>query len=91
MLQLGKISQMNGDIAKAEEFWKSARLLFERASQGKQVALLDEKLLSIHSDINVQKPHTGLQVDEDRVINHNLVGEEEVEEMDVPSSFSILA
>ncbi|KAJ7214853.1 hypothetical protein GGX14DRAFT_392118 [Mycena pura] len=54
-LQLGNISQMVGDFGKAEEFWKLAQPLFERLTQGKKVALIDEKLLSIHPYMHMQE------------------------------------
>ncbi|KAJ6533320.1 hypothetical protein DFH09DRAFT_1092554 [Mycena vulgaris] len=52
MLQLGYISKDNGDMLKATEYWRSARSLFERASQVKQIALIDEELLSITGDVH---------------------------------------
>ncbi|KAJ6595769.1 hypothetical protein DFH09DRAFT_146868 [Mycena vulgaris] len=51
MLQLGYISKENGDVLKATEYWRSARSLFERSSQIKKVALIDEELLSITGDV----------------------------------------
>ncbi|KAJ6473449.1 hypothetical protein DFH09DRAFT_1293823 [Mycena vulgaris] len=51
MLQLGYISKKKGDVLKATEYWRSARSLFERSSQAKKVALIDEKLLSITGDV----------------------------------------
>ncbi|KAJ6546726.1 hypothetical protein DFH09DRAFT_1281831 [Mycena vulgaris] len=50
MLQLGHISKENGDVSKAAEYWRSARSLFERSSQARQVTLIDEELLSITGD-----------------------------------------
>ncbi|KAJ6576969.1 hypothetical protein DFH09DRAFT_1077922 [Mycena vulgaris] len=52
MLQLGYISKDNGDILKATEHWRRARSLFEWSSQVKQVALIDEELLSITGDVH---------------------------------------
>ncbi|KAF8140982.1 hypothetical protein K438DRAFT_1946493 [Mycena galopus ATCC 62051] len=47
MLHLGDISKEQGDLFKAVELWKSARPFFERASQGKQAALIEDKLGAI--------------------------------------------
>ncbi|KAJ6542144.1 hypothetical protein DFH09DRAFT_1392762 [Mycena vulgaris] len=41
----------NGHVLKATQHWKSARSLFERSSQAKKVALIDEELLSITGDV----------------------------------------
>ncbi|KAJ7486918.1 hypothetical protein FB451DRAFT_1168295 [Mycena latifolia] len=46
MLQLGNISKMHRDLPKALELWKTTRPLFERSSQAKQVAHIDELLAS---------------------------------------------
>ncbi|KAJ6779249.1 hypothetical protein DFH09DRAFT_1404950 [Mycena vulgaris] len=51
MLQLGYIWKENGDVLKAAKYWRSARSLFERSSQVKKVALIDEVLLSIVEDM----------------------------------------
>ncbi|KAJ6477278.1 hypothetical protein DFH09DRAFT_1467740 [Mycena vulgaris] len=51
MLGLGYISRDNGDLLKAAELWRTARPLFERSSQAKKVALIDEQLLSIPGDV----------------------------------------
>jgi tetratricopeptide (TPR) repeat protein len=51
LLRLGDISNENGDVMKAVEFWKTARPLFERSSQAKQVSLLDDKLSRISQDM----------------------------------------
>ncbi|KAJ6514109.1 hypothetical protein DFH09DRAFT_1288194 [Mycena vulgaris] len=51
MLQLGYISKETGDVLKATEYWSSARSLFERSSQAKKVALIDEELLNITGDV----------------------------------------
>jgi hypothetical protein len=50
MLQLGVISQRHGNLLKAAEFWETARPLFERSSQAKQVEHTDQMLASIDSD-----------------------------------------
>lgn len=51
MLCLGDISQGNGDWLKAVQLWMAARPLFERSSQAKQVAVIDEKLAIISGDV----------------------------------------
>ncbi|KAJ6556734.1 hypothetical protein DFH09DRAFT_1489180 [Mycena vulgaris] len=56
MLGLGYISRDNGDLLKAAELWRTARPLFERSSQVKKAALIDEELLSILG--NVLDEHT---------------------------------
>ncbi|KAF8161900.1 hypothetical protein K438DRAFT_1942203 [Mycena galopus ATCC 62051] len=47
MLHLGDILKEQGDLFKAVELWKSARPWFERASQGKQGALIEDKIGTI--------------------------------------------
>ncbi|KAJ7482568.1 hypothetical protein FB451DRAFT_1442001 [Mycena latifolia] len=44
MLRLGDILELHGDISKAEKLWITARPLFERSSQTKQVGHIDERL-----------------------------------------------
>jgi tetratricopeptide (TPR) repeat protein len=44
---LGDISKENGDEFKAAELWQTARPLFERSSQSKQIAQLDAKLAGL--------------------------------------------
>ncbi|KAJ7459376.1 hypothetical protein FB451DRAFT_1372067 [Mycena latifolia] len=44
MLRLGDIAEVNEDLPKAAELWKTARPLFKRSSQAKQVAHIDERL-----------------------------------------------
>jgi tetratricopeptide (TPR) repeat protein len=51
MLRLGDISNSHGDQLKAVELWHTARPLFERSSQAKQVQCVDEKLACIGSDV----------------------------------------
>ncbi|KAJ7202343.1 hypothetical protein GGX14DRAFT_654265 [Mycena pura] len=85
MLQLGNISQMNGDFGKAEELWKMAQPLFEYASQEKKVVLIDEKLLSIQPDLHkLQLLTAGLQQYEDEVIDQDLVTGTEAQDRVVP-------
>ncbi|KAJ7208275.1 hypothetical protein GGX14DRAFT_395932 [Mycena pura] len=88
MLQLGDISKTNGDFGKAEELWKLARPLFECSSQGKSIALVDEKLLSIpsiHTDVHkLQLLTVGLLKDEDGLMDHNSATGKEVEDLAIP-------
>jgi tetratricopeptide (TPR) repeat protein len=51
MLRLGDISMGRGDLLKAVEFWESARPLFERSSQAKQVQGIDERVANISKDV----------------------------------------
>ncbi|KAJ7482771.1 hypothetical protein FB451DRAFT_122454 [Mycena latifolia] len=44
MLRLGDILELHGDLPKAAELWKTARPLFERSSQTKQLTHIDERL-----------------------------------------------
>jgi tetratricopeptide (TPR) repeat protein len=61
MLRLGDISRGHGDFLKAVEFWTLARPLFERASQPKEVAVVDERLASITQDVQEhQRNHVRL-------------------------------
>lgn len=50
MYRLGDISKQEGDIRMAMKLWKTARPLFERSSQTKQTALIDERLAGITLD-----------------------------------------
>ncbi|KAJ7486913.1 hypothetical protein FB451DRAFT_1168290 [Mycena latifolia] len=81
MLRLGEISELHGDLPEAAELWKTARPLFERSSQTKQVAHIDEqvarmsKLLEHHlepiiqlSALNAPKTHPDtMNVGEDEI------------------------
>ncbi|KAJ7457498.1 hypothetical protein FB451DRAFT_1509813 [Mycena latifolia] len=49
MLQLGDISDLQGDLPEAAELWKTARPLFERSSQAKQLTHIDERLARINN------------------------------------------
>ncbi|KAJ7894402.1 hypothetical protein B0H14DRAFT_2559185 [Mycena olivaceomarginata] len=51
MIRLGDISSRHGDLLKAVEFWESARPLFERSSQAKEVQCVDEKLSHVGSNV----------------------------------------
>jgi tetratricopeptide (TPR) repeat protein len=43
MLRLGDLSAQDGELPKAIELWKTARPLFKRATQERQVAIIDER------------------------------------------------
>jgi tetratricopeptide (TPR) repeat protein len=47
MVRLGDISNQNGDPLKAAKLWETARPLFERSSQRKQLDYLNIKLVSL--------------------------------------------
>ncbi|KAJ6592097.1 hypothetical protein DFH09DRAFT_1273300 [Mycena vulgaris] len=51
MLLLGYVSKENGDMLKTAELWRTARPLFERSSQARKIALIDEELLNIAGDV----------------------------------------
>ncbi|KAJ7620710.1 hypothetical protein DFH06DRAFT_1305951 [Mycena polygramma] len=51
MLHLGDVSKGRGDLLKAVELWDTARPLFERSSQGKQVKKIDERLALVGKDL----------------------------------------
>jgi tetratricopeptide (TPR) repeat protein len=51
MLRLGDISKGHGDLLKALELWETARPLFERSSQAKQVQHIEERLASVGDDV----------------------------------------
>jgi hypothetical protein len=51
MLQLGDISKGQGNRLKAVKLWESARPLFERSSQTKQVHHVDERLAGVGEDV----------------------------------------
>jgi hypothetical protein len=50
MVRLGDISNRCGDLLKAVEFWNTARPLFERSSQAKEVQCVDERLSHVGSN-----------------------------------------
>jgi hypothetical protein len=54
MLHLGDISKGHGNLLKALELWETARLLFERSSQAKQVKNIDDRLAGIGEDVQEQ-------------------------------------
>jgi tetratricopeptide (TPR) repeat protein len=51
MLRLGDISNKCGDQLKAVELWETARPLFERSSQVKEVQCVDDRLSSVGSNV----------------------------------------
>jgi tetratricopeptide (TPR) repeat protein len=51
MIRLGDISSRHGDLLKAVELWESARPLFERSSQAKEVQCVDERLSCVGSNV----------------------------------------
>jgi tetratricopeptide (TPR) repeat protein len=51
MLRLGDISCRRGDLLKATKLWESARPLFERSSQAKEVQCVDERLSCVGSNV----------------------------------------
>jgi tetratricopeptide (TPR) repeat protein len=51
MLRLGDIFKGHGDLLKALELWETARPLFERSSQAKQIENIDGRLVSVGGDI----------------------------------------
>ncbi|KAJ7823739.1 hypothetical protein B0H13DRAFT_2375915 [Mycena leptocephala] len=59
MLRIGDISKGQGDILKAVELWTTARPLFERSSQAKQVENIDQRLAGVDEDV-LEKHRTNL-------------------------------
>jgi hypothetical protein len=51
MLQLGNISKGEGDLLKAVELWTTARPLFEKSSQAKQVESIDQRIAGVDEDV----------------------------------------
>ncbi|KAJ7472532.1 hypothetical protein FB451DRAFT_1469264 [Mycena latifolia] len=51
MLCLGDLAKGHGDVSKAIQLWKTARPLFERSSQAKQVTQIDERLAGISNNV----------------------------------------
>jgi hypothetical protein len=51
MIRLGDIASRRGDLLKAVELWESARPLFERSSQVKEVQYVDGRLSCVGSNI----------------------------------------
>ncbi|KAJ7022161.1 hypothetical protein C8F04DRAFT_243849 [Mycena alexandri] len=53
MYRLGNIYEQDGDLLKALEFWGTARTLFERSCQPKDVENIDRKLRGFEEDIHL--------------------------------------
>ncbi|KAJ7907814.1 hypothetical protein B0H13DRAFT_2499911 [Mycena leptocephala] len=51
MLRLGDFSKRSNDLRKAIQLWEAARPLFERSSQVKQVACIDDRLATLDGHI----------------------------------------
>jgi tetratricopeptide (TPR) repeat protein len=51
MLRLGDISKGHSDLLKSVELWETARPLFERSSQTKQIESIDERLAGVRANI----------------------------------------
>ncbi|KAJ7772492.1 hypothetical protein B0H14DRAFT_3164791, partial [Mycena olivaceomarginata] len=54
MLRLGDIHKRCNDLLKAVGHWETARPLFERSSQAKQIVQIDERLASVGEDVHQQ-------------------------------------
>jgi hypothetical protein len=55
MVRLGDISNQCGDLLRAVELWNTARPLFERSSQAKEVQHIDKRLASIDNNVLEQQ------------------------------------
>jgi hypothetical protein len=47
LLRLGDLARNTGDVSHAVELWTAARPLFERSSQGKDIAQIDARLAAL--------------------------------------------
>jgi tetratricopeptide (TPR) repeat protein len=54
MLRLGDISKRRGHLLRAVEFWETARPLFERSSQVKEVDYIDQGLATVGEHVREQ-------------------------------------
>ncbi|KAJ7821123.1 hypothetical protein B0H14DRAFT_1337019 [Mycena olivaceomarginata] len=54
MLRLGDIHKRCNDLLKAVGHWETARPLFKRSSQAKQIVQIDERLASVGKDVHQQ-------------------------------------
>ncbi|KAJ7477514.1 hypothetical protein FB451DRAFT_190982 [Mycena latifolia] len=61
MLRLGDIAEANEDLLNAGELWNTARPLFKRSSQVKQVGHIDERLARVR-DISEDHPELMVQL-----------------------------
>jgi tetratricopeptide (TPR) repeat protein len=59
MLRLGDISKGHGNLQKAVELWTTARPLFEKSLQAKQVENIDQRLAGVDEDV-LEKHRTNL-------------------------------
>ncbi|KAJ7348312.1 hypothetical protein DFH08DRAFT_808049 [Mycena albidolilacea] len=55
MLRLGEIYEGRGDVARSADLWHTARPLFQRSSQMKQLQSIDEKLAAINKSTPQKK------------------------------------
>ncbi|KAJ7914454.1 hypothetical protein B0H13DRAFT_1872983 [Mycena leptocephala] len=76
MLQLGDISMKHGDFLKALKLWETARPLFERSSQMKQVGHIDERLAVVSEDVLEQYRNSSSHLEELNAVSSTV---EEVE------------
>jgi hypothetical protein len=75
MLRLGDISKRHDNLLRAVELWETARLLFERSSQAKQIEHIDQRLAGVNEDmlgqnygVNHLEDMEGLNLDEEKEI-----------------------
>ncbi|KAJ7482459.1 hypothetical protein FB451DRAFT_1364523 [Mycena latifolia] len=59
MLRLGDLAKGHGQVSRAIELWKSAKPLFQRSSQAKQVTQIEERLVTITSNV-LEEPTNSL-------------------------------
>ncbi|KAF8203521.1 hypothetical protein K438DRAFT_1932550 [Mycena galopus ATCC 62051] len=69
MLCLGDLANKHGHISEAINFWKTARSLFERSSQGKAIAEIDAKLVTcedarLEAFVKLETLHAPVQLNE---------------------------
>jgi hypothetical protein len=88
MLCLGDLADKRGELSTAIEFWKSARPLFERSSQAKDMAQIDLRLTAVQ-EAQVEaldklvKLHPPVKLLQELSISHGTKsGVEEVEQED---------
>jgi tetratricopeptide (TPR) repeat protein len=83
MLRLGDISTSHGDMLKAVEFWTTARPLFERSCQAKQVQCIEERLACIGSDVLEQHKENIAHLVEHNVPSGNLCDIQDEEQVEL--------
>ncbi|KAJ7476483.1 hypothetical protein FB451DRAFT_1460570 [Mycena latifolia] len=54
MLRLGDLAKGHGEVSKAIELWISAKPLFQRSSQAKQITQVNEKLAAVTNNVLVE-------------------------------------